>query len=80
MNKQLEKLRTDNAKDKAKVETLLARIKERDGKIAELENTEIIGIVREIGLTPEQLTERLADLRPAKKPQKKEDNNANEAV
>lgn len=80
MNKQLEKLRTDNAKDKAKVETLLARIKERDGKIAELENTEIIGIVREIGLTAEQLTERLADLRPAKKPQKKEDNNTNEAV
>ena len=80
MNKQLEKLRAANAKDKANVETLLARIKERDGKIAELENTEIIGIVREIGLTPEQLTERLADLRPAKKPQKKEDNNTNEAV
>lgn len=80
MNKQLEKLRAENAKDREHADKLLARVRERDEKIRELENTEIVGIVREIGLTPEQLAERLADLRPAKKPQKKEDNNTNEAV
>lgn len=80
MNKQLEKLRAENAKDREHADKLLARIRERDEKIRELENTEIVGIVREIGLTPEQLAERLADLHPAKKPQKKEDNNTNEAV
>ena len=60
MNKQLEKL--------------LARIQDRDAKIKELENTEIVGIVRELGLTPEQLAARFADQLPAKKPRKKEDN------
>ena len=80
MNKQLEKLRAENAKDREHADKLLARVRERDEKIRELENTEIVGIVREIGLTPEQLAERLADLRPAKKSQKKEDNNTNEAV
>ena len=73
MNKQLEKLRADNAKDKERVEKLQDRVRERDEKIRELENTEIVGIVREIGMTPEQLAERFADLLPAKKAHKKED-------
>lgn len=73
MNKQLEKLRADNAKDRERVEKLLARIQDRDAKIKELENTEIVGIVRELGLTPEELAARFADQLPAKKPRKKED-------
>lgn len=73
MNKQLEKLRADNAKDREHVEKLLARIQNREAKIKELENTEIVGIVRELGLTPEELAARFADQLPAKKPRKKED-------
>ena len=73
MNKQLEKLRADNAKDRERVEKLLARIQDRDAEIKELENTEIVGIVRELGLTPEELAARFADQLPAKKPRKKED-------
>jgi len=72
MNKQLEKLREDNAKDRAKVETILARIHQRDQKIEELENLTVIGMVREIGMTPEQLAELLAGFSQKKKP-KKED-------
>ena len=60
MNKQLNKLRAANVKDRAKVDMLLARIRERDDKITELENVDILGIVREYKLTPEMLSEILA--------------------
>lgn len=60
MNKQLNKLRAANVKDRAKVDMLLARIRERDDKITELENVDILGIVREYKLTPEMLAEILA--------------------
>ena len=60
MNKQLNKLRAANVKDRAKVDMLLARIRERDEKITELENVDILGIVREYKLTPEMLAEILA--------------------
>lgn len=60
MNKQLNKLRTANVKDRAKVDFLLARIRERDEKITELENVDILGLVHEYKLTPEMLAEILA--------------------
>ena len=60
MNKQLNKLRAANVKDRAKVDMLLARIRERDEKITELENVDILGIVHEYKLTPEMLAEILA--------------------
>ena len=60
MNKQLNKLRAANVKDRAKVDMLLARIRERDDKITELENVDILGIVSEYKLTPEMLAEILA--------------------
>lgn len=60
MNKQLNKLRAANVKDRAKVDMLLARIRERNEKITELENVDILGIVREYKLTPEMLAEILA--------------------
>ena len=46
MNKQLNKLRAANVKDRAKVDMLLALIRTRDEKITELENVDILGIVR----------------------------------
>ena len=78
MNKQLNKLRTANAKDRAKVNILLARIRERDEKITELENVDILGIVREYKLTPEMLAEILAKM-PFNTQIKKEDK-PNESV
>lgn len=67
MNKRLEKLRAGLAKDRVRNEQLQARMKERTEKIRELENTEIIGIVREIGMTPEQLAEHFDNLFRQKK-------------
>ena len=72
MNKQLNKLRAANARDRAKVEMLLARMKVRDEKITELENVDILGIVRAYSLTPEMLAEVLANM-PKIKPMKKEE-------
>ncbi len=57
MNKKIQKLRAERAKNDEKVAELLARNKEIDDEITELENTDIIGIVRESGLTPDELAE-----------------------
>ena len=72
MNKQLIKLRADNTKDQEKVERLLSRIRQRDQKIEELENLDIVGMVRLVGMTPEQLAEVLSGFSP-QKAEKKED-------
>ena len=80
VNKRLEKLRAGLAKDRIRNEQLQARMKERTEKIRELENTEIIGIVREIGMTPEQLAEHFADLLAQKRQSKKKEDSANETV
>ncbi len=57
MNKKIQKLRAERVKNDEKVAELLARNKEIDDEITELENTDIIGIVRESGLTPDELVE-----------------------
>ncbi len=57
MNKKIQKLRAERSKNDEKVAELLARNKEIDDEIMELENTDIIGIVRESGLTPDELAE-----------------------
>jgi hypothetical protein len=62
MSNKLEKLRASQAKDKERLETLQARLKAREEDIRVEERTEIIGIVEEIGMTPEQLAEHFADL------------------
>ena len=72
MNKQLIKLRADNTKDQEKVERLLSRIRQREQKIEELENLDIVGMVRLVGMTPERLAEVLSGFSP-QKTEKKED-------
>ncbi len=57
MNRKIQKLRVERSKNDEKVAELLARNKEIDDEITELENTDIIGIVRESGLTPDELVE-----------------------
>ncbi len=63
MNKKIQKLRAERAKNDEKVAELLARNKEIDDEITELENTDIIGIVRENGLTPDELAELIQKMK-----------------
>lgn len=62
MNPRLEKLRLEREKVAEKVTVLSARLKALDEQILKLENTDIVGIVRENGLTIEQLAELMAML------------------
>lgn len=55
MNPKIEKLRTERAKVLEKLNRLQSRRETLDEKITELENLEIIGVVREVGMSPEQL-------------------------
>lgn len=55
MNPRLEKLRQEREKLAEKLTSLTARLKALDEQILKLENTDIVGIVRENGLTIEQL-------------------------
>lgn len=55
MNPRLEKLRLERDKLAEKLASLTARLKALDEQILKLENTDIVGIVRENGLTIEQL-------------------------
>lgn len=80
MSKKLEKLRASQAKDKDRLETLQTRLKAREEDIRVEERTEIIGIVEEIGMTPEQLAEHFADLLAQKRQSKKKEDSANETV
>ena len=76
MNPKIKKLCGELNKNKAKIADLQAQNKELEKQIRELENTDIVGMVREQGLTPEQLAELLRSLQnapPAPEP-KKEDN------
>ncbi len=55
MNPKINKLRTEREKNSTKIKKLTARNEEIDQEITSLENTDIIGIVRNFGLSPDQL-------------------------
>ncbi len=63
MNKKIQKLRVERSKNDEKVAELLARNKDIDDEITELENTDIIGIVRESGLSPDELAELIQKMK-----------------
>ena len=63
MNPKIEKLKAEKEKNLRKMDALNARNEEIDAKITELENTDIVGIVRENGITPEALAELLKTLK-----------------
>ena len=66
MNKKVVKLRAERANNDDKIATLQSRNEEIDRQIIELENTDIIGMVRESGLTPDKsgFATRRANLLP----------------
>ncbi len=54
MNPKIKKLRAELDKNNGKIATLQAKNKELEKQIRELENTDIIGMVREQGMTMEE--------------------------
>jgi len=79
MNPKIEKLQAEREKNCKKISALQTRNREIDEAVRGLENADIVGLVREQGLTPEQLAELLASLKqtplPGRKPNDKEDAN-----
>lgn len=59
MNPRIEKLKAERDKLYEKDVAYQARIKQLDEQIMKLENTDIVGIVRENGLTIDELAELL---------------------
>lgn len=76
MNPKLQKLRGELEKNTEKIRKLQSRNAELKQQIQELENIDIIGMVRECGLTPENLADLLAKIQASPKAaeiQEKED-------
>ena len=57
MNPKVIKLKEEREKNVSKIASLQARNKKIDAEILSLENTDIIGMVREEGLSPDMLYE-----------------------
>ena len=76
MNPKIQKLKTEKEKLLAKKSSIEERCNEIDAQITELENLDIIGTVREMGITPDQLAELLKKLMETPTPT--EDRNENE--
>ena len=55
MNPKIKKINKEHAKNAAKIAELQARQTELEEQRTELENLDIIGLVRNVGLTPDQL-------------------------
>ena len=68
MNPKILKLRAERDKYKAKISDLQQRVREMDKQIMELENIDIIGMVRERGFTLEQFAAILAGTQTAPAP------------
>lgn len=68
MNPKIVKLREEKAKNCTKIEKLTARNEVIDETVKSLENSDIIGLVREQGLTPDELAALLASLKAAPLP------------
>ena len=63
MNPKVVKLKEERAKNCEKIASLQARNKKIDADILSIENTDIIGMVRDVGLSPDMLAEFLAALK-----------------
>ena len=71
MNPKIQKLRVERLKNDKNIDTLRTRNGEIDKQIMELENLDIVGLVRSIGMTPEQLAAMLKTMKtPPVNPEK----------
>lgn len=78
MNPKIIKLKAERAKNDEKIAALRSRNRELDESIVELENTDIIGMVRESGFTPEQLARLLQSMRQGQFPAPEAERNETE--
>lgn len=62
MNPKVKKLKTEREKNCEKISRLTTRNEEIDEEVTKLENLDIIGLVRGVGLTPDQLAAILKDV------------------
>ena len=60
MNPKIEKLKAERSRSTEKISDLQNRNRKLSEQITKLENNDIIGMVREIGMTPEQLAALLS--------------------
>ena len=72
MNPKINKLKAEKEKNLRKIAEMTARNDEIDVQVMELENTDIIGIVRESGISPEQLAELIQSLKTNIMPKEEE--------
>ena len=63
MNPKINKLKAEKAKKLRRIAEMTARNEEIDAQVTELENLDIIGMVRDYGLSPDQLMELLRELK-----------------
>ena len=63
MNPKIQKLKAEREKNDAKISALQARNQEIDSTVEELENLDIIGMVRSCGITPEMLARFIQDMK-----------------
>lgn len=63
MNPKVIKLKEEREKNCEKISSLQARNKKIDADILSIENTDIIGMVREYGLSPDMLSELLSAMK-----------------
>ena len=68
MNPKVVKLREEREKNTTKITSLQARNKKIDADIISIENTDIIGMVRENGMTMEQFAELFRRMQAAPAP------------
>ena len=64
MNPKIQTLKSEKEKLLSKKASIDARCDEIDAQVVELENLDIIGTVREMGITPDQLAELLKKILP----------------
>ena len=67
------KYREELEKNQAKIAELQARNRELQKKIRESENTDILGLVRAVNMTPEELADFLKKVKPGFNPADTED-------
>ena len=63
MNPKVVKLKDEREKNNEKIASLQARNKKIDVMITEIENTDIVGMVRDFELSPDQLMELLRTMK-----------------
>ncbi len=63
MNPKIEKLKAEREKLARRAAALVARVEDLDAQITELENTDILSLVRESHLTPDMLAALLRKAR-----------------